>query len=143
MSGSENDPVLLFTPPRQSQTVHDSGPEDTSLQRHSGNQKFHIAVPSLSLSDKKKYEDLSKSSLTSDVEVAIEDVDAVVGEYRERKSLYYFARFQDGNIYKVCASLTRSQHILMNRAHSSFLPRHSRRDSVISSKIMVRQWSPS
>jgi hypothetical protein len=117
MSGSENDPVLLFTPPRQSQTIHDSGPEDTSLphrQRHSGNQKFHIAVPSLSLSDKKKYEDLSKSSLTSDVEVAIEDVDTVVGEYRERKSLYYFARFQDGNIYKVCASPTRSRHILMN-----------------------------
>jgi hypothetical protein len=106
MAGSEDDPVLLFTPPRQSQAVLEPSSEPPSFpqhHRHRRSQEFHIAVPSLSLSDKKKYKELSKSSLTRDVEISLEDLEQVVGEYREKTSLYYFARFRDGNVHKVRA----------------------------------------
>jgi hypothetical protein len=101
MSEQNSDPMLLFTPPRRALDLSGSGRDNPTFPKPISSRAFHIAVPSLPRSTKKKYMALPDSSLTNDVPFEPEDLDQVIGEYRQKGTLYYFARFRDGTTHKV------------------------------------------
>jgi hypothetical protein len=65
-----------------------------------------ISLPTLSLVEKEKYHKPTEIGLTPDVAFDDEDLDEIIGEYRDRKSKssFYYVRFQDGVAHKVRTS---------------------------------------
>jgi hypothetical protein len=64
---------------------------------------FCVSLPTLSLDEKEKYHKPIDIGLTPDVAFDDEDLDEIIGEYRDRKSgsFFYYVRFQDGVAHKV------------------------------------------
>ncbi|KAF9015550.1 SNF2 family N-terminal domain-containing protein [Cyathus striatus] len=94
MSESSSNPVLLFTPEPSSGTSKSRYKTrdnvDTPLP-------FFISPPFLSAAQKKQYKPLPESSLAPEVDIPI---DEVIGEHKENRQLYYFARFDGGIAHK-------------------------------------------
>ena len=59
---------------------------------------FFIALPRLSIEKKRLYRPFNQTSLGKELETP---VDEVIGEYCDRKTLYYFARYDGGIAHKV------------------------------------------
>jgi hypothetical protein len=102
MSEQNSDPMLLFTPPRRALDMLGSSRDNpTTPATKISSRAFHVDVPSLPRSAKKSYKALPDSFLTNGVPFEPGDLDQVIGEYRQKGTLYYFARFQDGTVHKV------------------------------------------
>jgi len=102
MSGLFSDPILLLSPPKPpSEGRAGSGKGESFRKESRPFRGFYVAIPSLSHSEKNKYKSLPESTLTNDVGFEAEDLDQVIGEYREKDTLYYFVRFRDGMAHKV------------------------------------------
>lgn len=69
----------------------------------SSEQPFYITIPHLSEEQKTLYQsNWSELKMPSDVDEFDDDeIDSVVGEYREGRQLYYFVKYSDGIAYKV------------------------------------------
>lgn len=104
MSELSSDPARLFTPEPANPPPPSSSPDFAPPKLVSSPQtrNFYIDPPSLPSDTKKQYKSLPESSLTSEVEIP---VDEVVGEYKEGNNLYYFARCGSGSAHKVCPTI--------------------------------------
>lgn len=101
MLGRASDPALLFTPESPALSEISDISRSPFPRESRPSRGFYISIPSLPHSEKEKYNGLSESTLTNDVGFDFGDVDQVIGEYMEKDTLYYFARFQDGITHKV------------------------------------------
>lgn len=64
-------------------------------------QTFWVEPPNLNEIEKKQYKTLPPEFVASGVEFDAPNVDKIIGEYRDGRVLFYFARFQDGIAHKV------------------------------------------
>ncbi|OAX44419.1 hypothetical protein K503DRAFT_765038 [Rhizopogon vinicolor AM-OR11-026] len=120
MSSPSSDPAFLFTPEKLSSasglppSSDDVATSDKSspqmLPRTRQKASFFIEPPVLSASQRQLYKQVPED-LKEGATFDRDDIDAVVGEYREGTVLYYFVRFKDGLAHKLLARDFRAEYV--------------------------------
>ncbi|KAK0464991.1 SNF2 family DNA-dependent ATPase [Desarmillaria tabescens] len=95
MSGKDSsDPVLLFTPDRESQRSSSGLPSADSKPNPGPSRNFVIVPPILPSEERSRYKDMPETGNIRDIEPP---VDEVMGEYRDNQGHdWYYARYQQG-----------------------------------------------
>lgn len=99
---SSPDPIQLSKPPNHSDSpVIVATTVVPSANAGSEKPAFHIEIPRPPSFQKELYEAVP-DTFKDGVDFVRDDVEAVVGEWRDGRTLYYYVRFVDGLAHKVC-----------------------------------------
>ncbi|KAH7881752.1 SNF2 family N-terminal domain-containing protein [Phlebopus sp. FC_14] len=103
MSEPSSDPILL-TPPMvlSANELNTSSLGGRQVKKTRPESGFYIQPPRLSPSAKKLYQDVPYH-LKDGAEFNRDDIEAIVGEYLEGATLYFYVRFKDGLAHKLPA----------------------------------------